>query len=210
MGSPSSGSRRGGGENSYLRDASPGYGNSPPGETFGIKIYKTPNAVIRDSEIDGRDVSGNRTCASPIGWNNVISWSSGAGGLSGSGINHEQSGGRIRHIRPRLFLNGAKSQGPVRGKYGHPAADDSAKTSSNGATFGLATGLTDAGADFEMWYPEWDNTLGSSGIICMASYNGDALGHAVKTAPKIYLQDSAEADYQLLKRASRLCVGART
>jgi Ca-dependent carbohydrate-binding module xylan-binding len=223
-------------ERMYLKDASPGYGNSPPGETFGINVYKTPNAVIRDTEIDGRDFAGNRTSASPIGWNSVVndtstvnvqrvythhgltgmltfwqttnlitedyytySWSSGTGALSGSGINHEQSGGRIRHIRPRLFLNGAKSSGPVRGAYGHPASDTTPKTASNGSTFGLASGLSDAGADFEMWYPQFDNTLGSSGLICMASYDGYALGQAIVTPPKVYLSNSAGVDYQLNK-----------
>jgi hypothetical protein len=223
-------------ERIYMKNVSPGFANYPPGETFGINIFRTPNATIRDSEIDGRDLAGNRTAASPIGWNTVIndtstvnvqrvythhgltgmltfwqttnlitedyytySWSSGTGPLSGSGINHEQSGGRIRHIRPRLFVNGAKSSGPVRGAYGHPASDNTPRTASNGSTFGLATGLTDAGKDFEMWYPQWDNTLGTSGIICMESYDSYPLGQAVKTAPRIYLKDAAGADYLLQK-----------
>lgn len=58
-------------ENLYLRNASPGHSNAPPGETFRINIYKTANAVIRDTEIDGRALNNMRTCASPIGWNNV-------------------------------------------------------------------------------------------------------------------------------------------
>ena len=223
-------------ERMYLRNASPGYGNSPPGETFGINVYKTPNAVIRDTEIDGRDLAGNRTCASPIGWNNVVndtstvnvqrvythhgltgmltfwettnlitedyytySWSWGTGTLSGSGINHEQSGGRIRHLRPRLFVNGAKSNGPIVSAYGHPAGDDTPTTMSNGATFALQSGLGDAGADFEIIEPQWDNTLGTSGIICMASHDGYALGQQVSTAPKISLKDSQGADYLLVK-----------
>ncbi len=223
-------------ERMYLKDASPGYGNSPPGETFGINVYKTPNAVIRDTEIDGRDIAGNRTSASPIGWNSVTndtstvnvqrvythhgltgmltfwqttnlitedyytySWSSGTGALSGSGINHEQSGGRIRHTRPRLFVNGAKSNGPVVGVYGHPASDNTAKTASNGSTFGLASGLTDAGADFQMIDPSWDNTLGSSGIICMAAYDGYALGDALVTPPKISIKNTAGSEYLLQK-----------
>ena len=223
-------------ERMYLRDASPGYGNSPPGETFGINVYKTPNAVVRDTEIDGRDLAGNRTCASPIGWNNVVndtstvnvqrvythhglagmltfwettnlitedyytySWSSGTGALSGSGINHEQSGGRIRHVRPRLFVNGAKSNGPIVGSYGHPARDDTTATMSSGATFSVQSGLTDAGADFEISEPQWDNTLGTSGIICMASYDSYALGQDVSSAPKISLKDQSGASYLLTK-----------
>jgi hypothetical protein len=224
-------------ERMYFRDASPGFANAPPGETFGINVYKTPNAVIRDTEIDGRDMAGNRTAASPIGWNSVtndtttvnvqrvythhgltgmltfwqttnlitedyytFSWASGTGGLSGSGINHEQSGGRIRHTRPRLFLNSTKSAGPVMGQYGHPLTDDQTKTgNTSGATFGLQTGLSDAGADFQMIDPEWDNTLGSSGLICMASYDGYSLGQAVVTPPKIYIKNASGVDYLLQK-----------
>lgn len=221
-------------ERLYLRNVSPGYSNFPPGETFGISIYRSPNATIRDTEIDGRDLAGNRSMASPIGWNTVVndtstvnvqrvythhglagmltfwettnlvtedyytySWSSGTGAISGSGINHEQSGGRIRHIRPRLFLNGAKSSGPVVGAYGHPASDTTARTASNGATFGVASGLTDATADFEMWYPQFDNTLGSSGLVCMAGYDGYSLGNKLRSTPKIYLQNAAGNDYLL-------------
>ncbi len=221
-------------ERLYMKDVSPGYGNSPPGETFGINVFRSANTTIRDTEIDGRDFSGNRTMASPIGWNTVVndtstvnvqrvythhgltgmltfwettniitedyytySWPTGTGALSGSGINHEQSGGRIRHYRPRLFLNGANSNGPVRGAYGHPASDNTAKTATKGPTFGLASGLSDAGKDFEMWYPQWDNTLGSAGVLCMAAYDGYALGNALKSSPKIYLKNAAGADYLL-------------
>lgn len=54
----------------YLRGASPGFANAPPGETFGINIYLSNNVTIQDSEIDGRDaVTGSRTGASPFGWN---------------------------------------------------------------------------------------------------------------------------------------------
>ncbi len=53
----------------YLRGASPGFANYPPGETFGINVYRSDNVVIRDTEIDGRDLSGVRQCASSFGWN---------------------------------------------------------------------------------------------------------------------------------------------
>lgn len=221
-------------EHLYTRGISPGYANYPPGETFGINVFHSPDFTIRDSELDGRDQAGNRTCASPLGWNSVINgtavvnvqrvyahhglasmltfwqttnistedyytyaWPSSSGMLSGHGINHEQSGGRIRHVRPRLFMNGSKSTGPTVGEYGHPAADTAGLTTNSGANFSLQTGLSDAGADFIMWYPQWDNTLGTSGLICMASYNGYSLGQSVRTAPKIYLKDSSGADYLL-------------
>lgn len=57
-------------EGLYLRGASPGSANSPPGETFGLSPYKSNNFTIRDSEVDGRDPeTGARIGASPIGWN---------------------------------------------------------------------------------------------------------------------------------------------
>lgn len=59
----------GGWSSVYLRGASPGWGNSPPAETFGINVYKTDDFTDVESEIDGRDDAGNRVCASPIGWN---------------------------------------------------------------------------------------------------------------------------------------------
>ena len=53
----------------YLRGASPGFSNSPPGETFGINVFDSDNVTIRDTEVDGRDLNGVRQCASPFGWN---------------------------------------------------------------------------------------------------------------------------------------------
>lgn len=237
-------------EGVYLKNISPGYGNAPPGETFGINIYQTPNALIRDSEIDGRDLAGTRSCASPIGWNNcgytgtgntpspnayantpdftlvqrvyahhgltgmltfwdtkhvktedyyTFSWPTGTGGMSGTGINHEQSDGRIRHIRPRMFMNSTKSNGPVVGSYGHPPDDMTKQANTSSSTFTLNCGFSDAGADFEIWYPEWDNTLGSSGVICMAAYNGYPLGYALVTAPRVYIKDGSGNDVSLAR-----------
>ena len=58
----------------YLNGASKGYANYPPGETFGINVFHSDGVVVRDTEIDGRDPqTGQRICASPIGWNG--SWS---------------------------------------------------------------------------------------------------------------------------------------
>jgi hypothetical protein len=56
----------------YLRGASPGFANAPPGETFGINIYLSNDVTIQDTEIDGRDATtGARTGASPFGWNSA-------------------------------------------------------------------------------------------------------------------------------------------
>jgi hypothetical protein len=54
----------------YLRGASPGYANFPPGETFGINMKSgSDNATISDTEADGRNMAGVRVSASPFGWN---------------------------------------------------------------------------------------------------------------------------------------------
>lgn len=66
-----------------LLGASPGFNGAPPGETFGINMYQSPNATIWECDIDGRDANtaagayyagrtvGDRICASPFGWNNT-------------------------------------------------------------------------------------------------------------------------------------------
>lgn len=54
----------------FLNGAFKGYANYPPGETFGINIYKCNDAVIQDCEVDGRNrTSRVRQGASPFGWN---------------------------------------------------------------------------------------------------------------------------------------------
>ena len=60
----------------YLRGANPGYANYPPGETFGVDVYRCHDVTIRDCEMDGRTVSGRRSCASPFGWNGSMSTTS--------------------------------------------------------------------------------------------------------------------------------------
>lgn len=57
-------------ENLKLVGASPGFSNFPPGETFGIGINHCDRTTVRDCDVDGRDETGTRVCASPIGWNN--------------------------------------------------------------------------------------------------------------------------------------------
>jgi len=124
----------------YLRGANPGDRNTPPGETFGLAFYRTSGSILRNTEIDGRDPSGVRVSASPLGWTrcrditiskvyahhsraatvtfyecvNVTTIDlrseyngSGPGGRSGSGINHENVTGQIRHIRPHLVIDRA-------------------------------------------------------------------------------------------------------
>lgn len=237
-------------ENLYLINSCPGYSNFPPGETFGINVYRSPDVLIRDCEIDGRDLGGNRTCASPIGWNNcgytgtgsnpvanafantpgftlvqrvyahhgltgmltfwdtknirtedyyTFSWSSGPGEMSGSGINHEQSDGEIRHIRPRLFINSTRSSGPVVGKFGHPADDMTKQNNTSSATMNVYNSFSDGMVDMEVWYPQWDNSLGNSGVFCLAAYEGYSLGFKLETPMKVYIKDSDGNDVQLTK-----------
>ena len=226
-------------EHLYLRGFSPGYASYPPGETFGLNIYRSNNTVLRDSETDGRDQAGHRTCASPWGWNTVVnddpnlvhvarcyahhgrcsmltfwettnittqdyysfSWASGTGNQGGAAINHEQSGGKIRHYRPRLFQNSTRSAGPVPvppAAYGHPADDATKQNNTSACTFSMQSGLTDVGKDMEWWYPQWDNTVGNSGILCMAGYDGYAQGNALINPPKVFLRKADNSgDYQL-------------
>ncbi len=181
-------------ERLYLRGASPGYANYPPGETFGINILRSPDVTISDCEVDGRDAAGTRTCASPIGWNSTtngrvlrvychhglsgmltfwqttgvytedykcFSTSSGAGILSGSGINHEQSQGQITHVRPQLILNGNLSG----------AAD---RTASTGLHMSLANVVYDVPANggFQVIDPLWDQNYGSTGMFCFSIRDG--------------------------------------
>lgn len=63
----------------YGRGMSPGWANSPPGETFGVSFYNSDDGTMTDSEIDGRDDAGTRVCASPVGWN-------GSGGGAGLAV----------------------------------------------------------------------------------------------------------------------------
>lgn len=53
----------------HFLGANPGSKNAPPGETFGLNVYKSPRARLTNSEFDGRDEGGTRVCASPFGWN---------------------------------------------------------------------------------------------------------------------------------------------
>jgi hypothetical protein len=193
--------------NLYLRGASRGYANYPPGETFGINIFRSNRATISDCEVDGRDDAGNRVAASPIGWNSAtdakvyrtychhgltgmltfwdttnvytedyhaFSTSSGAGQLSGTGINHEQSQGTIKHVRPVLQVNGVYSG----------TADATASTSMHMSIANTKQDVT----DFTVVEPTWDKSAGSTGMMTVAIRNGytmDGGTQKVVTPPRI-------------------------
>jgi len=49
----------------------PGDLNSPPGETFGVNVYRSDGARLTRVEVDGRDDAGRRVGAAGIGTNSV-------------------------------------------------------------------------------------------------------------------------------------------
>lgn len=71
----------------YSRGTAPGFGNTPPGETFSLNIYKSNDVTIDYSEFDGRNAAGTRVCSTPIGWNG-----SGSYGTHGASINYAMRG----------------------------------------------------------------------------------------------------------------------
>jgi hypothetical protein len=193
--------------NLYLRGASRGDANSPPGESFGINVWRSDNTIIKDCEIDGRNDAGTRVCASPMGFNTAtnakvyrvyahhglasmltffetkniytedyhcFSTSSGSGKLAGSGINHEQSSGAIKHVRPNLIMNG---------KY----ATTSDHTASVGNHMSYANTLTDL-TNIQVLEPIWDKNVGSTGMFMVAIRDAYTIAGAkqkIKTPPKI-------------------------
>jgi len=212
-------------DNLYLRGASPGYSNAPPGETFGINVYQSSDVTIQDTEIDGRDDDGNRVCSSPIGWNgsgvagssgnlarnavvkrvythhslsgmltfwqtynvytedyHTYSNASGPGALSGTGINHEESNGVIRHIRPILMNNGAYSGEPDR-------------TGNTGGHMSMNNTVSDM-ADFRVEEPIFDTTLAPSGGFCTTQYanyqNTTTLERQKVTSPPVIIYKGVE------------------
>jgi len=126
-------------DNLYLKGAAPGWAGVPPGETFGISVFRSPRTTLSNCEIDGRHPDTNEPiCASPFGWNSTTDaivnnvychdsgwgmptfWdtitihttdlrseyhASGAPKLNGVGVNHENVGGEIRHVRPKIICN---------------------------------------------------------------------------------------------------------
>lgn len=191
----------------YLSGGSRGYSQRPPGETFGINVMNSPRVTISDSEIDGRDSSGTRVGASPIGWNNTtdakvyrtythhgvagmmtfynvtniytedykcFSTSSGPDTKTGSGINHEQSQGAIKHVRPSLMIYGRYC-----GTAGH--------TDSTGMHISLQNTKTDV-TNFQLIDPTWDRGPGSTGMLAFSIRDGYTVAgvkNKVKTTPTV-------------------------
>ena len=100
--------------------------------------------------------------------------SSGSGGKSGHGINHEQSGGTIKHVRPKLFINGKYSQ--VAGR-----------SDSSGMHMMLVSTLGDV-QNFTVIDPSYDHGPSKTDMFCIAMYNGytvSGVKQQIRTTPKI-------------------------
>lgn len=191
----------------YLRGGSRGYAQTPPGETFGINVFRSPRVSVVDTEVDGRDDAGTRVAASPIGWNTTSDarvirtyvhhgvagmltfWEtrniytedfhsyftgSGSGTKSGHGINHEQSSGVIRHIRPKLYINGIYSGAP--------------DASSSGSLHMMLVNVWQDVPDVQIIDPSYDRGPGSAGMFAVGMYNGyrmNGLTNKAKTPPYV-------------------------
>ena len=103
-----------------------------------------------------------------------FSTGSGTGTLGGHGINHEQSSGVIRHIRPQLYVNGAYS-----GVAGHTSS-----TSLHMMLVNVNQDLTDV----QIIDPTYDRGPGSAGMFAVGMYNGyrmNGLTNKARTAPYV-------------------------
>ena len=104
----------------------------------------------------------------------AFSTSSGPGATNGHGINHEQSQGVIKHIRPKLFVNGVYSRVP-------------GATGSTGMHFMFANTKQDV-PDIEIIDPQFDKGPGSTGMMAVLIADGYSAfpgGQQIKTAPVV-------------------------
>lgn len=190
-------------ENVYCRNVSPGYANFPPGETFGINFNQSVNATIREVEVDGRDIAGARTGASPIGWNGPDNLAPqfaklyrcfGHHGLTGM-LTYWQT--REVYTEDWYCYSTGSGAGDLRGSginheqsggtiyhkrpvlyLASPKSDWIDKTPNNGMHFGNNTVVDDAGATMTLEEPLWDFQANmSTNMLAMSS----RLGYAVTT-----------------------------
>ena len=84
---------------------------------------------------------------------------SGSGGLSGHGMNHEQSWGHIEHHRTVLKPKATQGREPD-------------KTGNTGTHLTLLNDSYDPAADFTMIDPVWDTNFGTTGMLIVAGYDG--------------------------------------
>lgn len=103
-----------------------------------------------------------------------FSTSTGSGDMTGSGMNHEQSQGVIKHVRPQLAINGMYSG----------TAD---RTQSNGFHMSYANTRQDL-TNVQVVEPVWDKNIGSTGMIVLSIRDGYTIAgqkNKIKTPPKI-------------------------
>ena len=81
------------------------------------------------------------------------STSSGPGNHSGAGINHEQSAGIIKHVRPQLIINGQYAT----------TADHTASPGQHMMFANVDTDVT----NIQILEPTWDKNASSSGMLCI-------------------------------------------
>lgn len=180
--------------------ASPGFANSPPGETFGVNVYRSPNTTIEECEFDGRASVTGVASASPFGWNStsgatvrkvyahdgyagMTTWwdtvdiytedlyverpATGTGSLSGYGLNHENSRGKILHVRPTILLH---AYGPNK------------TSNNNGLHMSLNSDIVDA-TDVTLVDPVYDE--GPNGVFSVQIEDVYRNGQKQKTPPKV-------------------------
>lgn len=193
--------------NLYLRGASRGYSNSPPGETFGINIFNSDRATISDCEVDGRDDDGVPVGASPIGWNSCSDAKvyrtychDGKAGMltfwettnvytedykcfntaSGSG---QLSGHGINHEQSRGTITHVRPNLRLNGRYSQsPTAN-----ANSGIHMTLCNVDTDVPA-FTVIEPVYDHGPSKTDMFCIAAYNGYTIygrTNQCKSTPKV-------------------------
>jgi hypothetical protein len=191
----------------YLRGASRGYSNAPPGETFGINVFNSDRTTISDCEVDGRDDGGVPVGASPIGWNTCSDAKvyrtychDGKSGMltfwqttnvytedyrcfstaSGSG---SLSGHGINHEQSRGTITHVRPNLQLNGRY----SQSSTATANSGVHMTLCNVDTDV-PDFSVVEPVYDHGPSKTDMFCIAAYNGYAISgrtNKCKSIPKV-------------------------
>jgi len=132
----------------------------------GILKPQAPGAPVYDAKVY-RVRCMYQTAGMPTWWQtcNITTedlWSigngTGSGGLSGHGMNHEQSWGHIVHTRTVLKPKSAQGREPD-------------KTANTGTHFSLLNDSYDTAADFTMIDPVWDTNYGTTGMLIIAGYD---------------------------------------
>ncbi len=103
-----------------------------------------------------------------------FSTSTGPGDLTGSGINHEQSQGAIKHVRPQLIINGHYAK----------TADH---TESTGMHISIANTRQDL-TNVQIVEPSWDPGPGTTGMLCFSIRDGYTVAgqrNKIRTPPTV-------------------------